>query len=51
LNEAKERGLTADKGEWRDIVREAREWVELRAWDTVEVNRRVVVLRKRLDIE
>jgi hypothetical protein len=40
LNEAKERGQTAEQGEWREMVKEARDWVELRAWDTVEVDRR-----------
>jgi hypothetical protein len=41
LNEAKERGQTAEEGDR----------VELRAWDAVEVDRRVEALREGLDIE
>jgi hypothetical protein len=33
------------------MVREARDWVELRAWDVVEVDRRVEALREGLDID
>jgi hypothetical protein len=51
LNEAKERGQTAEQGEWREMVKEARDWVELRAYDTVEVNRWVEALREGLEIE
>jgi hypothetical protein len=54
LNEAKERGQTAEEGDWVEL----RAWdavevdrVELRAWDAVEVDRRVEALREGLDIE
>jgi hypothetical protein len=50
LDEAKERGHTAEHGEWREMVKEVRDWVELRAYDTVEVNRRVEALREGSDI-
>jgi hypothetical protein len=50
LNEAKERGQTAEQGDWREMVREVKDWVELRAWDTVEVDRRVEALKEGLDI-
>jgi hypothetical protein len=51
LNEAKEKGQTAEQGQWREMVQEVRDWVELRAWDTVEVDRRVEALREGLEID
>ncbi|KAG9381380.1 Glycosyltransferase family 34 protein [Pyrenophora tritici-repentis] len=51
LDEAKEKGQTAEKGEWWKVVRETRDWVELRAWNVQEVRRRVAVLREGLEIE
>lgn len=50
VNEAKDRGHTAEKGEWRDVVRGVRECVELKTWDVAEVDRRVKVLKEGLDI-
>ncbi|CAE7031158.1 hypothetical protein CFE70_004378 [Pyrenophora teres f. teres 0-1] len=51
LGEAKEKGHTAEKGEWWKMVRETRDWVELRAWNIEEVRRRVAVLKEGLEIE
>ncbi|KAI4910507.1 uncharacterized protein J4E92_010435 [Alternaria infectoria] len=51
LNEAKEKGHTSEQGEWWEMVREVKEWVEGRAWDTEELERRVRVLREGLDID
>ncbi|KAI4947930.1 hypothetical protein J4E86_008447 [Alternaria arbusti] len=50
LNEAKEKGHTSEQGEWWEMVAEVKEWVEGRAWDTEELERRVRVLREGLDI-
>ena len=38
------------QGEWWEMVREVKEWAELRAWDTDELERRIEVLRNGLDI-
>ncbi|KAI4682739.1 uncharacterized protein J4E84_007203 [Alternaria hordeiaustralica] len=51
LNEAKEKGHTSEQGEWWEMVAEVKEWVEGRAWDTEELERRVRVLREGLDID
>ncbi|KAI4690332.1 hypothetical protein J4E81_007485 [Alternaria sp. BMP 2799] len=51
LNEAKERGHTSELGEWWEMVAEVKEWVEGRAWDTEELERRVRVLKEGLDID
>jgi len=51
LNEAKEKGHTSEQGEWWEMVREVKEWVEGRAWNTEELERRVRVLREGLDID
>ncbi|KAI8932789.1 hypothetical protein NX059_010279 [Plenodomus lindquistii] len=48
LQEAKDRGHTAERSEWRDIVGEIREWVELRTWETEIIDVRVAVLRDGL---
>jgi hypothetical protein len=50
LNEAKEKGHTSEQGAWWEMVREVKEWAELRAWDTDELERRVGVLKEGLDI-
>jgi len=51
LDEVKEKGQTADQGEWREMIRDVRDCVELRAWDTEEVRKRVNVLKDRLEVE
>ncbi|KAI4923479.1 hypothetical protein J4E85_008517 [Alternaria conjuncta] len=51
LNEAKEKGHTSEQGEWWEMVAEVKEWVEGRAWDTEELERRVRVLREGLGID
>ncbi|CAO2652606.1 Nn.00g008890.m01.CDS01 [Neocucurbitaria sp. VM-36] len=50
LGEAKDRSHTVEVGEWEDQVREVKELVEIRAWDTEELIRRVRVLQEQLGI-
>jgi hypothetical protein len=50
LNEAKEKGHTSEQGAWWEMDREVKEWAELRAWDTDELERRLGVLKEGLDI-
>lgn len=49
LDEAKEEGHTNGQGRWWDMVKEVKEWVELRAWDTDELKSRVTVLKVSLN--
>jgi len=51
LNEAKEKGHTSEQGEWWEMVRDVKEWVEGRAWDTEELERRVRVLKEGLGLD
>lgn len=44
LDEAKEKGYTSEEGVWWETVSELKEWVELRAWDIEELERRVMAL-------
>ncbi|KAH9872221.1 hypothetical protein IAQ61_005056 [Plenodomus lingam] len=40
LQETEDRGHTVERGEWSDLVREIRELVELRAWETEVIDAR-----------
>ncbi|KAF2845968.1 glycosyltransferase family 34 protein [Plenodomus tracheiphilus IPT5] len=51
LQEAKDRIYTTEGGEWRDMIREVRDWMELRTWETEIINVRIGLLRDDLNLD
>ena len=49
LDEAKEKGYTDEQGALWEMANEVKEWVQLRAWDMEELERRIMLLRASLN--
>jgi hypothetical protein len=49
LDEAKEKSYTDEQGALWEMAKEVKEWVQLRAWDMEELERRIMLLRASLN--